>query len=81
MNYIRKLRAFKVSHHIRKSKTVLDSGFWILRLGFRIPGPEFQSLTVELGFSIPIVSRILDSFSCIQNSKTPHFGFHKKKFP
>ena len=33
-------------------------GFWISRRGFRIPDTGFQSLSVELGFWIPIVSRI-----------------------
>ena len=33
-------------------------GLWISRRGFRIPDTGFQSLSVELGFWIPIVSGI-----------------------
>ena len=39
---------------VRESKTFLNSGF-------RIPGTAFQSLTVVLGFRIPMVCRIPDS--------------------
>ena len=37
-------------------------------LGFWIPGTGFQSLSVERGFWIPIVSGIPDSLSCIPDS-------------
>ena len=41
-------------------------GFWIPRLGFRIPGTRFQSLSVELGPGVRIrqakISRIHDSW-------------------
>ena len=54
--------------------------FRILRLRFRIPGNGFPvSLLVELGFWILIVSRIPDSLSCIPDSKTQGFGFHKQR--
>ena len=43
-------------------------GFWIPRCGFQIPGTGFQSLSVELGFWIPIVSGIPDSMNCIPDS-------------
>ena len=57
-------------------KGIQDSlGFWIPRRGFRIPGTGFQSLSVELGFWIPIVSGIPDSLSSFPDS-----GFHKQKF-
>ena len=56
-------------------------GFWIPRCGFQIPGTGFQSLSVELGFWIPIVSGIPDSVSCIPDSKTRDSGFHKQNFP
>ena len=54
-----------------------------------ISGTGFQSLLVELGYWIPIVSGILDSFSCIPDSKAQDSGstskvfwkFHKQKFP
>ena len=55
-------------------------GFWIPRRGFQIPGTGFQSLSVELGFWIPIVSGIPDSMSCIPDSKTRDSGFHKQNF-
>ena len=56
-------------------------GFWILRRGFQIPGYLFQSLSLELGFWIPVVSGIPDSLSCIPDSKVQDLGFHKQKFP
>ena len=56
-------------------------GFWIPRCGFQIPGTGVQSLSVELGFWIPIVSGIPDSVSCIPDSKTRDSGFHKQNFP
>ena len=59
----------------------MDSGF---------SGTGFQSLTVELGFCIPIFRRVADSLSCIpdftgQDSGfyeqiLPDSGFHKQKF-
>ena len=68
--------------HIAPCKEIQDSlGFWILRCGFRIPGTGFQSLSVELGFWIPIVSGIPESLSCIPDSKTHDSGFHEQKFP
>ena len=45
-------------------------GFWITCRGFRIRGTWFQSLSVELGFWIPILSRIPDSLRCIPDSLT-----------
>ena len=36
---------------------------------------------MELGFWIPIVSRILDSLGCIPDSKPQDFGFHNENFP
>ena len=38
---------------------------WMPCRGFRIPATWFQSLSVELGFWIPILSWIPDSLSCI----------------
>ena len=68
-----------VSAHVRESKTVLDSGF-------NFVGPGFQvllstSFSVELGFRIPTVSVIPDSYSCIADSNTHDSGLHKQKFP
>ena len=76
-----------ISPHVRKSKTFL--GFWISECEFRTSGTGFQSLLVELGYRIPIVSGILDSFSCIPDSKAQDSGstskvfwkFHKQKCP
>ena len=58
---------------VRESKTVLDS--------VRIPDScsGFQSLTVERGFWIPIVSVIPDFLSCFTVSKAQDSGFHNKK--
>ena len=53
------------SPHARESKTVLDSGF----------------CAVELGFPILIVSMILDSLSCIPDSKAQDSGILKEKVP
>ena len=62
------------SAHVRESKTVLDSGFHAVDSGFQ------SSLSVELGFRIPIVSGIPDSLSCIPDSKTQDSKFYKHKF-
>ena len=66
-------------------------GFWIPRPRFQIPDTGFwilDSLLVELGFRIPIVSGIPDSLSLIQNSTkdstSKHFrdsGFRREHFP
>ena len=63
-------------------KGIQDSlGFWTPRSGFRIDGAGFQSLSVKLGFWIPIVSGIPDSFSCILNSKVQDwFRIPQSKF-
>ena len=60
-----------VSPHTRESKTVVDSGFQAVNSGFQMLD---SSLSVELGFRIPIVSRILDS-------KARDSGFQKQSFP
>ena len=57
--------------------------FWIPRHGFRIPDSRYwnpDSLSVELGFRIPIVSGIPDSSSCIPDSQAQDSGFHSKFF-
>ena len=64
------------SPHVRESKTVP-------RHGFRIAGTGFHSLSVELGFWIPIASGIPDSLSCIPDSSNKFFsdfGFHAQNF-
>ena len=56
----------------------MDSGFRPMEsrnTGFRI------FLLVALGFWIPVVTEIPDSFSCIPNSKAKDSGFHKQNFP
>ena len=50
----------------------MDSGFHLL---------DSRSFSVELGFRIRIVSGILDSYTCIPDSKAQDSGFHKQKFP
>ena len=62
------------SSHVRKPRTVLDSGFHNVDTGFRY-------LSVELGLWIPIVGGIPDSLSCIPDSKSQDFGSHKQNFP
>ena len=59
------------SPHGRESKTVLDSGFQAVNFGFQMLD---STLSVKLGFRIPIVSRIL-------YSKARDSGFQKQKFP
>ena len=48
----------------------MDSGFQVL---------DSKSFSVDLGFRIPIVSGIPDSYSCIPDSKAQDSGFNKKK--
>ena len=54
---------------VRESK-IVDSGFHTVDSGF-------QSLSVELGVWIQIVSGIPDSKSCIPDSKAQDFRFHE----
>ena len=56
--------------HVKESKRVSDSGFCIS-----------ASLSMELGFRIPMVSAIPVSLSCIMDSKTQDSRFHQIKFP
>ena len=56
------------SPHVRESKKVLDSGFYAVDSGF-------QTLSVELEFWIPNVSRIPDSLSCIPDTKAQDYEF------
>ena len=62
-------------------KTVLDSGFHTVYLGFRVLVLDSVFFEMELGFQIPIVSGILDSLSCItdftsKTSRIPGSGRH-----
>ena len=50
----------------------MDSGFQLL---------DSRSFSVKLGFWIPTVIGIPDSYSCIPDSKAQNSGFHKQKFP
>ena len=52
-------------------------GFWIPPSGFRISG----TLSVELGFHIPVVRGIPDSLSCNPDCKARDSGLHKQEFP
>ena len=52
-------------------------GFWIPPSGFRISG----TLSVELGFRIPVVRGIPDSLSCNPDCKARDSGLHKQEFP
>ena len=64
---------------VRESKTVLDSGLHALDSKFQLL--DSRSFSVELGSWIPIVIGILDSYSCIPDSKSQDSGFHRQKFP
>ena len=64
------------SPHVREFKTL---GSWIPHRGFQIPGTGFQSLSVELGFLIPLSCE--NPESCIADSKAQDSGFYKQKFP
>ena len=66
------------SPQLREYKTVLDSGFHALESGFQLP--DSKPFLVELGFRIPIVSGISDSYICIPDSKAQDSGFHMRKF-
>ena len=63
------MRFRPVQGHSRQS-WILDSTLWI---------PDY--LSVELGFHIPLVSRILNSLNLIPDSKAQGSGFHELKFP
>ena len=62
-----------------ESKRVLDYGFYALDSGFEVL--DSDPFLVELGFWIPILSRIPDSLSCIPESKVRGSGIHKHNFP
>ena len=66
------------SPHVRESKTVLDSGFHAMDSGFSLL--YLKSFSEDLGFRIPIVSGILDSYSCIPDSKAQDSRFQKQNF-
>ena len=57
-----------------ESKTAIGTEFYAM-------DSKFQSLSVERGFWIPIVSGIPDSLSCIPDSKAQESGLHKQNFP
>ena len=57
----------------------MDSGFRAVDSGFQLL--DSRSFPVELGFRIPIVSGIPDSYSCIPDFKPQDSGFHWQKFP
>ena len=82
---ILELHVFEIAlHSFAPSEGTQDSlGFWNPSCGFQIPGTGFQSLSVELGFCILIISgiAIVDSLSCIPDSKPQDSGFHNQNFP
>ena len=65
--------------HVRESKTVLDSGFYVTDSGFQVLYSTIN-LSAELGFWIQMASGISDSFSCFPDSKAQDSGFHKQNF-
>ena len=62
---------------IQGSLEIQDFTPWISDSRYWIP----DSLSVDLGLRILIVSRIPDSLGCIPDSKAQDFGFQKQKFP
>ena len=65
---------------IAPRKGILNKlGSWIPHRGFQIAGTGFQSLSVELGFLIPLSCE--NPESCIADSKAQDSGFYKQKFP
>ena len=78
-------RMFKYhSPHVRELIQWNPRGSWILDTTPWIPDsrhliPIF--FLVELGFWIPILSRIPNSLSCIPESKVQDSEFHKQNFP
>ena len=60
----------------RESMTVWDSGFHAVT-DFRIPGTGFQSLSLELGFWVLIVSGFLKLYTGLQS---PGFRISQAKF-
>ena len=61
---------------VRKSKTVLDSGFHAMDSGF-----QAMDSSLQLGLWIPIISGISEPLSWIfPNSKSQDSGFHKQIF-
>ena len=74
-------------HHVRESKTVFNSGFWIPHRGFQIPITGFQSLSMEIDSGSQNLrdSGFLELYSGFQNpgfqipqskiSCTPESGF------
>ena len=57
----------------------MDSTPWIPDSSSWIPHPCQWDL--DSGFWVPIVSGILDSLSCIPDSKAQDSGFHNQNFP
>ena len=58
------LSFFILLRHLAPCEGIQDSlGLWTPSRGFRIPRTGFQSLSVELGFRIPIVLGFLELFS------------------
>ena len=62
--------------HVRESKKGLVSGFHNVDYGFQVQ----DSLSGELGFTIPVVSGSPDSLSCISDSNAKDSGFYKQNF-
>ena len=65
------------SPRVRESKTVLDSGFHAVDSGFQI----LNSLSLELGFRIPIFRWIPDFLSCRPGSQSPGFQIPQVNVP
>ena len=71
----------RIHFGVAPCKGIQDSlRFWIPHRGFRIPGTEFQYLSVELGFWIPVVTGIPNSLSCNSGFQRTGFRMPQTKF-
>ena len=63
------------------TKTIQNGpAIWTPSCGFRFPGTGLQSLSMELGLWILIVSEFPDALSCIPDSKAQDSVFHEHNF-
>ena len=63
-------------HHVREFKKVLDSGFSAMDSGFQALDSSLCQWNLIL--AVPIVNGIPGSLSCIPDSKTQDFVFHRQ---
>ena len=66
-----------ILHHVRKSKTVLDFGFYAMDSGFQVLDSILFSVTLIMD---SIIGGIPDSLSCIPDSKAQDSGLNNQNF-